>query len=64
MKCLLEVVVGAQELVEDLNSIPGTDRALLTNIPPSSLKAIFGTSKYKIQFLQNRMHRLERRCAE
>lgn len=35
LMCLLEMAIGAQELVEDLNSIPGTDRPLLTNSPPS-----------------------------
>ena len=51
---LLGMALGAQNLVEDLNSIPGTDRTLLTNSPPSSLKAIFGASKYKLRFLRNR----------
>ena len=52
---ILEMAVGAQEMVEDLNSIPGTDRPLLTNSPASSLKAIFGASKYKLQLLRNRI---------
>ena len=52
---ILEMAVGAQEMVEDLNSIPGTDRPLLTNSPASSLKAIFGASKYQIQLLRNRI---------
>ena len=55
LMCLLEMALGAQELVEDLNSITGTDRALLTNCLPSSLKAIFEASKYKLQFLRNRI---------
>ena len=52
---LLEIEIGAQEMVEELNSISGNDKAPLTESPLSSLKAIFGASKYKLQFLRNRI---------
>ncbi|KAL8786478.1 MAG: hypothetical protein Q9195_008183 [Heterodermia aff. obscurata] len=52
---LTKLAEGPQELVEELNSIDGTDGALLTNSPPSSLKAIFEAAKYTLQFLRNRI---------